>query len=121
MGFRYNIKYTYVFFTIVSIIHMIINRQKYVKQLKDAIYDPSIKCIVLDGPRQAGKTTLLQHIYYDDTVEFKKYYFSFDDQLSTKQFKDSQEFLSFMQIKFGIDFSEPNLLFLNEIQFSKNI
>lgn len=100
---------------------MIIERPKYVKLLKQAIHDPSIKCVVLDGPRQAGKTTLLQHIYYDNTIDQKKYYFSFDDQLSTKQFKDSQEFISFMQIKFGIDFSEPNLLFLNEIQFSKNI
>lgn len=100
---------------------MIIKRERYVKRLKDAIYDPKVKCIVLDGPRHAGKTTLLKHIYHDDTIEEKKYYFAFDDQISTKQFKDSQEFISFMQIKFGIDFTVPNLLFLNEIQYSKNI
>ncbi len=100
---------------------MIIKRPRYIKLLKEAILDTSIKCVVLDGPRQAGKTTLLQHLYYDNTIEQKKYYFSFDDQLSTKPFKDSQEFISFMQIKFGIDFSEPSILFLNEIQYSKNI
>ncbi len=100
---------------------MLIPRPRYVSQLRSAIDNPSIKCIVLDGPRQAGKTTLLKHIYDDDSVEMKKYYYSFDDQLSTKQFKDSQEFISFMQIKFGIDFSKQNILFLNEIQYSKNI
>ena len=100
---------------------MIIERAKYLNPLKEAINDPSIKCIVLDGPRHAGKTTILQQIYNDDTIAMKKYYFSFDDQISTKQFKDSNEFISFMQIKFGIDFTKSNLLFLNEIQFSKNI
>lgn len=63
----------------------------------------------------------MKQLYNDDSIDTKKYYFSFDDQLGVKQFKDGNEFMSFMQIKFGIDFSKAGLLFLNEIQFSKNI
>lgn len=119
--FDYYIQITCVFFTSSINRHMIIPRTRYVERLKKAIMNPKVKCIVLDGARHAGKTTLLQHIYHDDTIAGKKYYFAFDDHISTKQFKDSQEFISFMQIRFGIDFSAPNLLFLNEIQYSKNI
>lgn len=51
----------------------------------------------------------------------KKYYFSFDDDIVAKKFKSADDFVSYMQIKYGIDFWSDNLLLLNEIQYSKKL
>ena len=57
----------------------------------------------------------------DHTLSQKKYYFSFDEDIVAKKFKNVDDFVWYMQIKYGIDFNQPNLLLLNEIQYSKDI
>jgi len=57
----------------------------------------------------------------DSKLNQKKYYFSFDEDIVAKKFKNAEDFRWYMQIKYGINFSEPSLLLLNEIQYSKNI
>jgi predicted AAA+ superfamily ATPase len=51
----------------------------------------------------------------------KKYYFSFEDDIVAKKFKNADDFIGYMQIKYGIDFQDNNLLLLNEIQYSKKL
>lgn len=53
-------------------------------------------------------------------IHTKKYYFSFEDEIVAKKFISADDFKGYMQIKYGIDFSLPHILLLNEIQYSKN-
>lgn len=100
---------------------MKIERTKYVKAIEQFINQSPKSILLLDGPRFAGKSTLLDHTYTSDMREGKRYYYSFDEHIGTKQFKDTADFMQYMQIKYGVDFSQPWLLLLNEIQYSKNI
>lgn len=100
---------------------MIIHRKKYVDQIYSAIHNDIIKFVLLNGGRESWKTTLLREIMNDETISNKKYYVSLDDHIVSKQFTGTDDFMSYMQIKFGIDFFQQNLLLLNEIQYSKNL
>lgn len=99
---------------------MHIPRPRYLSQLRDAIAAHH-KVILLHGGRGSGKTTLLREILSDHSLSQKKYYFSFDEDIVTKKFKNADDFVSYLQIKYGINFQEHNLLLLNEIQYSKKI
>lgn len=57
----------------------------------------------------------------DTALSQKKYYFSFDEDVVAKKFKNADDLRWYMQIKYGINFYEHNILLLNEIQYSKNI
>ena len=99
---------------------MIISRQHYISQLQQNIQDGK-KIILLHWGRWSGKTTLLKQLMSDSEISQKKYYFSFDEDIVAKKFKNAEDFRWYMQIKYGINFYESNLLLLNEIQYSKNI
>jgi predicted AAA+ superfamily ATPase len=84
--------------------------------------DSTKSILLLDGPRFAGKSTLLQHVYASTEIwTGKKYYYSFANTLGGQQFRDAAEFVQYMQIKHGLDMTKPGLLFLDEIQYSKSI
>lgn len=96
-------------------------RPHYLNQLKTIINTNEKKFIFLHGGRGSWKTTLLKHILSDHDISQKKYYFSFEDDIVAKKFKNGDDFKGYMQIKYGINFAEHNILLLNEIQYSKNI
>lgn len=100
---------------------MYIQRPKYLDRIYKAISDENIRLLFLTGPRDAGKTTLLKHIYDDQDISLKKHYYSFDQSIVSKQFHDTREFMNYFNIRFGIQFDQPGLLLLNEIQYSKDI
>lgn len=86
---------------------MIFERQKYLGKIYSAISGEKTRLIFLTGPRDAGKTTLLKHIYDNNDISFKKYYFSFDQSIVSKQFHDTKEFINYFNIRFGIQFEQP--------------
>ena len=93
-----------------------------INTIKSFFADPEKSILLLDGPRFAGKSTLLQHVYTStDLREGKKYFHSFADTFSGQQFHDAAEFMQYMQIKHGLDFTKPGLLCLDEIQYNKHI
>lgn len=100
---------------------MEIFRPQYIKQIHTIIEKQSIKIILLHGGRWSWKTTILKHLMSDSIINLKKYYFSFEEDIVAKKFKNADDFRWYMQIKYGINFHERNLLLLNEIQYSKNI
>ncbi len=101
---------------------MKIPRNKYVSSIQSFLNTSSKSILLLDWPRFAGKSTLLEHVYStDDMWTGKKYYYSFDEHIGTKQFKDTHDFMQYMQIRHGVHFEEPWVLLLNEIQYSKNM
>ena len=100
---------------------MQIFRPQYITQIHKTIYESNTKLILLHGGRWSGKTTILKHLITDNEIHLKKYYFSFEEDIVAKKFKNSDDFRWYMQIKYGINFHERNLLLLNEIQYSKNI
>ena len=100
---------------------MKIRREKYILAIQDFLDYSKKSILVLDGPRFAGKSTLLNHVYTSDMRTGKKYYYSFDEEIGSKQFRDAHDFMQYVQIKYGVDFHSPGLLLLNEIQYSKNI
>lgn len=99
---------------------MQIFRPQYLKQLTSIINTTSSRLIFLHGGRGSWKTTILKHILSDHDISQKKYYFSFEDEIVAKKFKNADDFKGYMQIKYGINFYEHNILLLNEIQYSKN-
>ena len=100
---------------------MLIFRPYYLQKIKDILKKGEKKLIFLHGSRGVGKTTLLKTLQLDTDISVKKYYFSFEDDIVAKKFLNADDFRGYMQIKYGIDFHEPSLLLLNEIQYSKNI
>lgn len=99
---------------------MQIFRPQYLNELSTLIQTQESKLIFLHGWRGSGKTTILKHILTDPTITQKKYYFSFEDDIVAKKFKNADDFKWYMQIKYGLDFYENSILLLNEIQYSKN-
>lgn len=101
---------------------MRIRREKYILAIQNFLDSSKKSILVLDGPRFAGKSTLLNHVYTSTEMwSGKKYYYSFDDEIGSKQFRDADDFMQYMQIKYWVDFHTEWLLLLNEIQYSKNI
>lgn len=100
---------------------MLIFRPYYLKKIKNILKKGEKKLIFLHGSRGVGKTTLLKTLQLDIEISVKKYYFSFEDDIVAKKFLNADDFRGYMQIKYGINFQEPSLLLLNEIQYSKNI
>ncbi len=99
---------------------MQIFRPQYLRELIAIINDQSAKLIFLHGGRGSWKTTILKHILADHDISQKKYYFSFEDDIVAKKFRNADDFKWYIQIKYGINFYEHNILLLNEIQYSKN-
>ncbi len=96
-------------------------RPYYIDNIYNILEDKETKLILLHGWRLSGKTTILKHLVSDINIQSKKYYFSFEEEIVAKKFKNADDFRWYMQIKYGINFAEHNLLLLNEIQYSKNI
>ena len=109
------------FILLPYLIIMQIFRPQYIEQLTHLIQAKEKKLIFLHGGRGSGKTTILKYILSDHDISQKKYYFSFEDDIVAKKFKNADDFKGYMQIKYGINFYENNILLLNEIQYSKNI
>jgi predicted AAA+ superfamily ATPase len=70
---------------------MNIPRTHYITLLHSNI-EQEKKLIILHGGRGSGKTTLLRQIVSDHTLSLKKYYFSFEDDIVAKKFKNSDDF-----------------------------
>ena len=89
------------------------------EDIKRYIHSP--EAIVLTGMRRTGKTTLLQYIY-EQTASRNKIYLDIENPINRgyleepnyERIKTTFEFL-------GIDFKQKSFIFLDEIQFIKNL
>ena len=97
---------------------MIFKRKKYLK----AIYDwlKKEKLIIIYWARQVWKTTLLKILLNDENLNFKKIYINFDD-IYEKTFKTKNEFITFLEFNYWVNFYEEWILFLDEVQTIENI
>ena len=97
---------------------MIIGREVYHK-IKPYIHSP--EAIVITGMRRSGKTTLIKYVY--DQIDSKnKLFVDLENPLNQKYFEEE----NYEKIKFnfellGLNFSKQGYLFLDEIQFIKNL
>lgn len=60
---------------------MKISRKKYITSIQQFIDSSTKSILLLDGPRFAGKSTLLEHVHTSDMYTGDKYYYSFDDHI----------------------------------------
>ncbi|PIU14925.1 hypothetical protein COT20_02295 [bacterium (Candidatus Gribaldobacteria) CG08_land_8_20_14_0_20_39_15] len=98
---------------------MIIERDLY-KQIKPRLN--SKQAIVITGMRRTGKTTLLRFIF--EKIKSKnKLMIELENPLSRKLFEadDYEEIVKSLNNSFALDFSKRVYLFLDEIQFVKNL
>ena len=116
----FTVKYHICLILFLLFLLMQIFRPYYVDELVHTIQQAHSKLIFLHGGRWSWKTTILKQILSDHSLSQKKYYFSFEDEIVAKKFKNADDFKWYMQIKYGINFYENNILLLNEIQYSKN-
>lgn len=97
---------------------MIIQRDIYLK-IKRYLNSP--EAIIITGMRRAGKTTLLRFIY-DKISSNNKLFIDLENPINQKYFEEED----YEKIKFnfeiqGLNFSQKAYLFLDEIQFVKNL
>ncbi|MBU4331686.1 ATP-binding protein [Patescibacteria group bacterium] len=97
---------------------MIIQRDIYIK-IKPYLSSP--EAIVITGMRRTGKTTLLKFIY-DKISSDNKLYIDLENPINQKYFEEED----YEKIKFnfevkGLNFNRQAYLFLDEIQFVKNL
>lgn len=84
-------------------------------------YYDSPEAIIITGMRRTGKTTLLNFLY--DRIDSKnKLFLDFENPLNRRYFEeDNYERIKGSLEILGIDFSQKPFLFLDEIQFVKNL
>ena len=76
------------------------------------------KILILKGPRQVGKTTLLKKTQKDiEKKGYKTLYFSVDEYLYDKRFQDHQVLCDFLETKYFPHHSKRIFLFLDEFQY----
>ncbi len=81
----------------------------------------SPEAIVVTGMRRTGKTTLLQSIY-EQISSKNKIFLDLENPLNRKYFEeDNYERIKMSFNILGIDFSVKSFIFLDEIQFVKNL
>ncbi|TET78742.1 MAG: hypothetical protein E3J41_03855, partial [Candidatus Cloacimonadota bacterium] len=81
----------------------------------------SPEAIVVSGMRRTGKTTLLQSIY-EQISSKNKIFLDLENPLNRKYFEeDNYERIKMSFNILGIDFSVKSFIFLDEIQFVKNL
>lgn len=100
---------------------MDISRVFLTEKIERFLVSDDLTVCVLYGPRQVGKSTVLTYVYEHLGNDFKKIFYSFDQEVVPKQFLTIQELLDFMLMKYGFDPFEKHLLFLNETQYSQNL
>ncbi|MFB0517858.1 MAG: ATP-binding protein [Acidobacteriota bacterium] len=84
-------------------------------------YFDSPEAIIVTGMRRTGKTTLLKFI--DNRIASKnKVFLDLENQLNIKYFEEhNYERIKFSFESLGIDFTSKPFIFLDEIQFVKNL
>lgn len=97
---------------------MIVEREIYSK-IKPYFDSPEV--IVVTGMRRTGKTTLLKYVY-DQIISNNRLYLDLENPINRKYFEEED----YEKIKFnfeikGINFQEKAFIFLDEIQFVKNL
>lgn len=78
------------------------------------------KILIIKGPRQVGKTTLLQIIKKDLEAEKKQtIYFSIDQELHNPIFTDHKLFFIYLNDQFELNSKNKLYVFLDEFQYIK--
>lgn len=79
------------------------------------------EAIIITGMRRTGKTTLLQQIY-ESIESSNKIFIDLENPINRKYFEeDNYEKIRYSMEILGIDFSRKSYIFLDEIQFNKNL
>jgi len=97
---------------------MIIERDIY-SEIKKVIGAP--EAVIVTGMRRVGKTTLLSYIL-DKIQSENKIFLDFENPLNKKYFEEEDYEAVLQNLKFlGLDLSEQGYVFLDEVQYVKNI
>lgn len=97
---------------------MIIKREVY-KKIQNYLKSP--EAIVVTGMRRVGKTTLMQTIFNEINSE-NKLFLDLENTLNQKYFEElDYENIVFYLKTLGLNFSQKTYIFLDEIQFVKNL
>lgn len=100
---------------------MFITRNHLVQSLSDFIHTKEKNICVLYWPRQAGKTTLLKQTYETLASWREVFWYSFDEEITPKQFSTLHDFLHFFATRCWFSSGENHILFLNETQYSHRL
>ncbi len=90
-------------------------RTKYLDKIYKALKKE--KLILLLWTRQVWKTTILETLHKE--LDWKKYFYSFEDDFYNIEFKNKQEFIDYFSLNLGIDFFSEWYFFIDEFQFVK--
>ena len=58
---------------------------------------------------------------HDHSISQKKFFLSFEQDIVAKQFLTVHDVMTSISLTTGIDWSKPSILFINEVQYSKNL
>ena len=93
--------------------------RKLYAQIADRIDAP--EAIVITGMRRVGKTTLIRQVY-DNLATNNKIFLDLENPINQKYFEEENyEAIKYQLEVLGIDFSQKGYVFLDEIQFVRNL
>lgn len=93
--------------------------RKLYSEITDRIEAP--EAIVITGMRRVGKTTLIQQVYEHLTTD-NKVFLDLENPINQKFFEEENyEAIKYKLEVLGIDFSKKGYIFLDEIQFVRNL
>ena len=94
-------------------------RRKLYTAITDRLDAP--EAIVVTGMRRVGKTTLIKQVY-DNLASENKIFLDLENPINQKLFEETNyEAIKYSLEVLGIDFSKKVYLFLDEIQFVRNL
>lgn len=94
-----------------------------VRKLYSAVADriEATEAIVVTGMRRVGKTTLIRQVY-DNLATSNKIFLDLENPINQKIFEETNyEAIKYQLEVLGIDFSKRGYIFLDEIQFVRNL
>ncbi len=117
-GFCTRLRYLYLTKSNTLCILLIV-RRKLFHQLSGRIDEP--EAIVVTGMRRVGKTTLIRQVY-DSLNTANKIFLDLENPLNQKFFEETNyDAIKYRLETLGIDFSKRGYVFLDEIQFIRNL
>lgn len=98
-----------------------LSRSSEINRIIAAIANEHIRIVHLYWARGSWKTHILNTLMQEKSIRQQKFFLSFEHDIVAKQFHTVHDVMTYISLNTGINRSLPSVLFINEVQYSKNL